>query len=204
MLPTEAQVIEYVSLHPGCKSKDIAKHYGCSTTDINRPRDGYGGIYKLAGLTQRNFCHFSTVSDTGIVSDIVVPAPVPAPVPVPVPAPVPAPVPVPVPAPVQEPVVRRIRARIRPAPAPMPTCDICLEPFQAWELQNFRRCCNFRCCLECERKTLISPCPGCRFVFNMGEFLTNLDRQYRQARVEQEQQVLRDEADARRWIMDRY
>jgi hypothetical protein len=222
MLPTEAQVIEFVSLHPGCKSKDIARHYGCSTTDINRPRDGYGGIYKLAGLTQRDFCHFSTVSDTGIVSDIVVPATVPvpvpapapapvpahvpvpvhvqelraidthdvgaglywlrnnrpAPVPAPVPVPVPAPVPVPVPAPVQEPVVRRIRARIRsaPAPDPKPTCDICLEHFEAWKLQNFRRCCNFRCCLECERKTLVGPCPGCRFVINMGEYLSNFNR----------------------------
>ena len=57
-LPTTQQVIDYITANPGCKSKQIAKHFGCTTSDINKQRDDYPGAYKIAGNKPVNYCHF--------------------------------------------------------------------------------------------------------------------------------------------------
>ena len=62
MLPTETQVIDYVTRHPWCMSKEIARHFGCTTDIINRAREGYRGIYKIPNLVRDGFKH--AVSDT--------------------------------------------------------------------------------------------------------------------------------------------
>ena len=72
MLPTEEQVTTYVKQNHGCSSKQIAAHFGCTSKDINRKRDGYPGIYKMPGVRSVNFKHFPNE-----------PVPVPEPVPEP-------------------------------------------------------------------------------------------------------------------------
>ena len=87
-LPTEAQVVEYVSAHPDCKSKDIAKHFGCTTAEVNRNRDGYRGIYSNPAILNDRTKFTHRVKDSETVSE---PTPVPEPVPEPTPVPVPEP-----------------------------------------------------------------------------------------------------------------
>ena len=58
MLPTTEQVIDYVTQHPRCKSKEIAAHFQCSKKDINKPRDNYPGIYKIEAIQHDEFCHY--------------------------------------------------------------------------------------------------------------------------------------------------
>ena len=75
MLPTETQVTGYISENAGCKSKQIATYFTCTTKEINRARLDYCGIYKIRGIvTDRNFCHYIAPSDVSEqeTSDLIV------------------------------------------------------------------------------------------------------------------------------------
>jgi hypothetical protein len=112
MLPTQSQVVEYVREHPGCLSRDVAKHFKCKSADINRARDGYCGIYKIPGLTHDNFRHTVVPDVTESVPDVVTPQSNEESVPdvvTPQSDEENAPD-------VVEPAPRRIRARVKPAP----------------------------------------------------------------------------------------
>lgn len=63
MLPTESQVVDYVTNNPGCGSIDVAQHFGCSVSDINRSRAGYSGIYKLRTLINIDYRHYPKTED---------------------------------------------------------------------------------------------------------------------------------------------
>ena len=56
-LPTMQQVINYVRENPDCKSKDIAKHFGCTTKDVNRNRGEYIGIYSNPAIISTDYKH---------------------------------------------------------------------------------------------------------------------------------------------------
>jgi hypothetical protein len=56
-VPTMEQVINYVRENPDCKSKDIAKHFGCTTKDINRNRGEYIGIYSNPAIISTDYKH---------------------------------------------------------------------------------------------------------------------------------------------------
>jgi hypothetical protein len=55
--PTMEQVVNYVRENPDCKSKDIAKHFGCTTKDINRNRGEYIGIYSNPAIISTDYKH---------------------------------------------------------------------------------------------------------------------------------------------------
>ena len=58
MQPTEAQVLKYVTEHPGHKSKAIAKFFGVHKDIINRGRPGYRGIYSMKDvIVSKNYEH---------------------------------------------------------------------------------------------------------------------------------------------------
>ena len=61
MIPTTGQVLEYIVNHPGCKSKDIAKEFSCTSADINKKRDDYPGVYSLPGITHQDYMHFASI-----------------------------------------------------------------------------------------------------------------------------------------------
>ena len=51
------QVVNYVRENPDCKSKDIAKHFGCTTKDVNRNRGEYIGIYSNPAIISTDYKH---------------------------------------------------------------------------------------------------------------------------------------------------
>jgi hypothetical protein len=66
MLPTQQQVIDYVLKNPGCMSKAIAKHFGCTSKDINRKRNGYCGVYYLPGHRRVEYTHYIDTPETPV------------------------------------------------------------------------------------------------------------------------------------------
>ncbi len=56
-MPTMEQILNYVRENPDCKSKDIAKHFGCTTKDINRNRGEYIGIYSNPAIISTDYKH---------------------------------------------------------------------------------------------------------------------------------------------------
>ena len=55
--------MDYVTNNPGCGSIDVAQHFGCSVSDINRSRAGYSGIYKLRTLIHIDYRHYPKTED---------------------------------------------------------------------------------------------------------------------------------------------
>ena len=55
--------MDYVTNNPGCGSIDVAQHFGCSVSDINRSRAGYSGIYKLRALIHMDYLHYPKTED---------------------------------------------------------------------------------------------------------------------------------------------
>ena len=63
-MPTEQQVYQYVCDHPGCGTKDIAKHLGMPPQHINVSSPGYRGIYKMKELIRtENYKHYPMVQN---------------------------------------------------------------------------------------------------------------------------------------------
>ena len=58
-LPTTSQVFDYVRKNPGCSSKEIASHFNCEVSDINRSRDAdnFIGVYENPEITNTNYKH---------------------------------------------------------------------------------------------------------------------------------------------------
>lgn len=77
-MPSTRQVIDYVTKHPGCKSKDIAAALGCPKQEINKRSGSYPGIYAIPEIKHEDFKHYpaSAVLDDeqSCIYDVLMPA----------------------------------------------------------------------------------------------------------------------------------
>ena len=71
MHPTEAQVVEFIKAHPGCKSKVVAAHFNVAAHVINKARDtdDYRGVYNMPEfIVSKAYCHYPVQVQT-VASD---------------------------------------------------------------------------------------------------------------------------------------
>ena len=66
-LPTTNQVFEYVRKNPGISSKEIASHFTCKTTDINKSRENYIGIYENEKIKNKDYKHYAESEEELVV-----------------------------------------------------------------------------------------------------------------------------------------
>lgn len=67
-LPTTTQVFDYVRKNPGCSSREIAEHFKCDVSDINRSRDDYVGIYESSEINNTNYKRSTVPTEENVVT----------------------------------------------------------------------------------------------------------------------------------------
>lgn len=178
MLPTTQQVNDYLTTQTEpVSSKNIAKHFQCTSKDINRNRDTYIGIYSNPDVSSVDYLHSIKVHTVQVQE----PEPIPY-EPEPQLAIMPPPEPMPQLAimPPPKPKMKVTLKKSKPKPEPEPViCPICLENLRPAEGWSYAKepiswgCCSAMMCAPCTFKLMARgpqnaflartyKCPVCR------------------------------------------